>query len=99
MMRLQHKGRAHAIHGMIEVEDFPNHMALGQGGKIRCYDIQSIHRSVHAVPARLDDDSRLWYVNNFIDWDSYNTLFNLDWREENKREVTRVKRRLRRQYG
>lgn len=101
MMRLRQKGRAHAIHGMIEVEDFPEHTAPkgGRNGKICCYDIQTVHRSVHAVPARLDDNNKLWYVNNFIDWDSYNTLFNTDWREENKREVTKVKRRLRRQIG
>jgi hypothetical protein len=84
---------------MIEIEDFPEHTApkTGQNGKICCYDIQTVYRSVHAVLARLDDNNRLWYVNNFIDWDSYNTLFNLDWREENKREVTKVKRRLGRQ--
>ena len=101
MMRLRNKGRAHAIHGMIEFEDspVPEHTApkTGRNGKIRCYDIQTVHRSVHAVPARLDDNNRLWYVNNFIDWDSYNTLFNSDWREENKREVKKVKRRLGRQ--
>jgi hypothetical protein len=99
MMRLRNKGRANAIHGMIEVEDFPDHTAPGRNGKIRCYDIQTVHRSVHAVPAGLDDNNdnkKLWYVNNFIDWDSYNTLFNSDWREENKREVTKVKRVLRR---
>jgi hypothetical protein len=63
-------------------------------------DNNSIDTSIDTsgiVDHLIDDNNRLWYINNYIDWDSYNTLFNLDWKEENKREIKKVKRRLSRQ--
>ena len=63
----------HLIHGMIEVKRWPclNRQVL-RGG--RFYSMPSILQSAHIVPAATSYPD-LYYVNNYINWDQYNTLY------------------------
>ena len=40
-------------------------------GAIRFYDMAAILQSVHVVP----DGGTGYYVNNYADWDTYNTVY------------------------
>ena len=65
-------------HGMLEVEVQPASKSLHPrklGGR-RAYDISVVIRSAHLVPK--DTELTTFYVNNFIDWDQYNTIYEED---------------------
>ena len=47
----------------------PHSLASG-----RFYSMQSILQSAHVVPAGYSH-SDLFYINNYVDWDQYNTLY------------------------
>ena len=37
------------------------------------YSLENVIRSVHVIPTSAEHES--FYVNNYIDWDHYNTTF------------------------
>ena len=41
-----------------------------------------------------DQDKFVFYVNNYIDWDLFNQLYNLDWMEKDIRNIDAVIRKL-----
>ena len=43
----------------------------------RFYFIQSILQSAYIIPASYSHPD-LFYINNYIDWDQYNTLYSSD---------------------
>ena len=59
--------------GMLELQPWrnPTTTNLRMRGAIRFYDMSAILRSVHVVP----DDGTRYYVNNYADWDTYNTVY------------------------
>jgi Plavaka transposase len=79
-------GLPHPTHGMVEVKRWPRssvntRQVLGGG---RFYSMPSILRSAHVVPAATSCPD-LYYVNNYIDWDQYNTLYSDNFLEEGTR--------------
>jgi hypothetical protein len=40
------------------------------------YSLENVIRSVHVIPTSAEHES--FYVNNYIDWDHYNTLYDPD---------------------
>ena len=73
VMRWVNRGAADKVHGMFEVESIPvstsrNPRSLGSR---RFYELPHVIRSVHLVPS--NEHCTKSYVNNFIDWDQYNT--------------------------
>ena len=59
--------------GMLELQPWRSSTANHPRvlGAIRFYEMSAILRSVHVVP----DDGTGYYVNNYVDWDTYNTIY------------------------
>lgn len=93
--RLRHGGRPDPVHGMIEIEIPPKNTARSPRylGRNRFYDLPTIDRSAHIVPATLTSGT-IFYVNNYIDWDQYNTLYDPDWMTRGKQIITKVKKNV-----
>ncbi len=45
-------------------------------GAYQIIEISSILRGTHVVPR--DQDKVVFYINNYIDWDQFNQLYDLD---------------------
>ncbi len=75
------------VHGMVEVEPWP--ITIGKNPRFltgeRIYSLAHIIKGAHVIPASLPP-VQYWFVNNYIDWDQFNTLYNKDF----KRKGTRV---------
>ena len=78
------KGCSHDVYGMIELSDWPAHVfnnpwfIEGQ----RFYTMSTVLWSVHIISASLKKRQRIkdamYYLNNFIDWNSYNSIYEKD---------------------
>ena len=63
----------HPIYSIIKVKRWPhsNRQVL-RGG--RFYSMPSILQNTHVIPAATSCPD-LYYINNYINWDQYNTLY------------------------
>ncbi|KAI9750296.1 MAG: hypothetical protein M4579_006529 [Chaenotheca gracillima] len=86
------KGKPSKTHGMVEVERWPESKAEVRRnlGRRRFYDMPTILRSAHVVPA----SGGKFFINNYIDWDQYNTLYEPDFLEEGARVAQRYSKQL-----
>jgi len=84
LKRWINRGATHPVHGMHEVENFPPNTSQNSRllGPRRFYDLSHIIRSAHLVPA--NQARTRFYVNNFIDWDQYNTVYDPDFMASGK---------------
>ena len=73
LLRLQSKN-IDKITDIFELQSWQNPTTtnLRMLGAIKFYDMSAILQSVHIV---LDDGTR-YYMNNYTDWDTYNTVYN-----------------------
>ena len=55
-------------------------------------EISSVLRSAHVVLK--NQDKVMFYVNNYIDWDLFNQLYDLDWIEKDIQNADAVTRKL-----
>ena len=62
-------------------------------GAHRIIEISLVLRSAHVVPK--DQDKFVFYVNNYIDWDQFNQLYDPDWMKKGIRNADAVARKLR----
>jgi hypothetical protein len=89
LLRLRDNGRVHDVHGMVEVEDWPqvrsqNPHNIGH----RCFfDMSTILRSAHIIPT---GTTGLYYVNNYVDWDHYNIIFDPEFLVNGIRDADRI---------
>ena len=76
VLRLRHADQVNEIHGMIEVERWPKSRAKDRRylGNTRFYTMSTILRCVHLIPVSLQGDD-IFYINNYFDWDSFNSLY------------------------
>ena len=76
--------------GMLELELWKNtaitHPKMLRA--IRFYRMSAILQSVHLVP----DDRKRYYVNNYVDWDMYNTIYDDSFFEDGTRRVMQYKK-------
>ncbi len=76
---------------MVEVEPWPTtearHQRFLKGEKI--YSIPHINRGANAVPAT-EPLIQYWFVNNYIDWDRFNTLYDEDFETKGTSDVDKV---------
>ena len=49
--------------------------------------MSTILRSAHIIPT---DNTGVYYVNNYIDWDQYNTISDLDFLTNGIRDADRI---------
>jgi hypothetical protein len=94
---LKNKGVPHPVHGMIEVHSAPiptiERPRVLKGR--RFYPLQSVLRSAHVVPASLELEpcvSDVFYINNYIDWDQYQVLYEDDWEEKGYQRARKVRK-------
>ena len=75
---------------MIEVEPSLESQAKNPRklGHRRFYEMSNVIRSAHVVPAGKGRS----YINNYIDWDQYNTLYDVDFINNGTRVADRVAR-------
>lgn len=76
---LRDQGRQNSRHGMIEARRHVHVVSssLRSLGHRRFYHLGLIQRSAHLVPS-LDDESEVYYINSYIDWDQYSTVYDPD---------------------
>ena len=88
-------GQVHEIHGMIELEKMRASTAENPRnlGAYRIIEISLVLHSAHVVPR--DQDKFVFYVNNYIDWDQFNQLYDLNVMEKGVQNVDVVARKLR----
>ena len=49
--------------------------------------MSTILRSAHIIPT---DNTGIYYVNNYVDWDQYNTIFDPDFLTNGIRDADRI---------
>ena len=90
----KNSGQVYEIHGMIELEK----MRALTVENLRNLDahwiieISSVLYSTHLVPK--DQDKFVFYINNYINWDQYNQLYDLDWMEKGIKNADAVAHKL-----
>ena len=57
-------------------------------GAHQIIEISSVLHSTHLVPE--DQDKFVFYINNYIDWDQFNQLYDPDWMEKDIKNVNAV---------
>lgn len=74
-LRWRNQRKVHPVHGMFEVERIPASQSRNARnlGPSRFYEIRQVVRSAHVIPA--GGEKPYFYVNNFVDWDQYNTIY------------------------
>ena len=90
ILRLHDVDDLDKVHDMYEMKVWSNSKSNNSRNLNHCrfYESASIKRSAHLISiiTRSDQsDQKLWYVNNYIDWETYNTFYNVkywksDWR-------------------
>ena len=89
LLRLKNNGQVHSVHGMVEVEDWPQvHTQNPRNIGYRCFfDMSTILRSAHIIPT---NNTGIYYVNNYVDWDQYNTIFDPEFLTNGIRDADRI---------
>jgi hypothetical protein len=89
LVRFRNNGKPHKVHGMIELEEWPGSQALHAKKLAHCcfYDMSTIIRSAHIVPAW---SATTYFINNYIDWDQYNTCYDPDFLENGIRDADAI---------
>ena len=83
LLEVRNKGLPHEVHGMVEVQRKTAKGARVLGAR-RFYALSTIVRSVHIVPGAITgheletQKQQIFYVNNFVDFDSYNSIYDPD---------------------
>ena len=101
-LQILNSGRPHEIHGMVEArrcscQRSPSEALCWSSRRrnlgCRCfYALENVIRSAHVIPTSAENDS--FYVNNYIDWDQYNTLYDPEFLRNGKRLAKQLARRL-----
>ena len=78
-LKFRNGGVIDPVHGMVEMERWPPSKAIKtrDSGPRRFYSLTSVVRSAHVIPG-FGDTSQIEYINNPIDWDQYNTIYDPD---------------------
>ncbi len=90
----RNRGQVHEIHGMIKLEKIRASIAENPRNLSahRIIEIFSVLHRAQVVPR--DQDKVVFYVNNYIDWDQFNQLYDPDWIEKDIRNADVVARKL-----
>ena len=77
LLQWRQRGIIDPIHGMVEVELWPTSVAKNQRllTEKRIFFLAHIIRGAYVVQARAAP-VQYWFVNNYVDWDQFNTLYN-----------------------
>lgn len=94
LFKWRNKGRIHETHGMFEVEKWPANTSVKPRdlGPLRFYDIPTILHCAHLIPA--NPAQSFFYVNNWVNWEAYNTIYDPDFEEKNLSAAKKWAKRL-----
>ncbi len=85
------QGSVNPVHGIVEVKSWP--ITIGKNPRFltreRIYSLAHIIREVHVIAAILLPVS-YWFLNNYIDWDQFNTLYDKDFERKETRVVDKI---------
>ena len=89
LLHFRNNGQVHKVHGMVEVEDWPQVRTQNPRniGHRYFFDMSTILRSAHIIPT---DSIGLYYINNYVDWDQYNTIFDPEFLINGIRDADRI---------
>jgi hypothetical protein len=88
------KGQPHHVHGMYEFEKRDvvspeqRRRAIKLGAR-RIYSASKVLRLAHVVPADLVEN-RTYLVNNYSDFEAFNTLYSPSWRQTATKDADRI---------
>lgn len=93
LFRLKDDWRHNNRHGMIEVQraDLPAKDNIQSLARRRFYGLNTVQRSAHPVPAGRSK-AGIYYVNLYIDWDSYNSIYHPNFATRDLEIVMRLAR-------
>ena len=79
LYKWKNRGQVHKIYGMVELDKWHASMAenLRNFGTHCIIQVFLVLRSVYVVPK--DQDKMVFYINNYIDWDQFNQLYDANW--------------------
>jgi hypothetical protein len=74
---------------MIEAEDWPQVSSRKPRnlGHHCFFDMSIILQSAHVIPS---GNVGIYYINNYVDWDQYNTIFDPEFLENGVKEADRI---------
>jgi hypothetical protein len=89
LLLFKHYGNVHSVHGMIEAEDWPQTTSCKPRsiGHHCFFDMSMILQSAHVIPS---GSSGMYYINNYMDWDQYNTIFDSEFLANGIQEADRI---------
>ena len=94
LYKWRNRGQVYEIYGMVELDKW--HASTAENprnlGAHRIIEVSLVLRSAHVVPR--DQDRMVFYVNNYIDWDQFNQLYDADWFNKGIRNADAVARKL-----
>jgi hypothetical protein len=88
LFKWRSNGMVHPIHGMAEVEHWPqnDNPRTQRAGRFRIYDVSRVLHRAHVIPRRsftsTNDD--VFLVNNWISFEEYNRIYDENFVENNK---------------
>ena len=87
LYNLRNRGQVHKIDGIVEREKICVSITKNSRnlGAHRIIEISLVLRSIHVVLR--DQDKVVFYVNNYIDKDQFNSLYDPDWIKKGIRNV------------
>ena len=89
LLRFKAKKVFHEIHDMIEVDFyfFKESKTQRQLKFCRIFEMIDILKNVHIVFDFMISNKHnfISYINNYVDWDSYNTLYDMNFMKKNKK--------------
>ena len=95
LYKQRNRRQVYEIHGMVELNKW--HALTAENprnlGAHRIIEVSSILRNAHVVLR--DQDRMVFYVNNYIDQNQFNQLYDTDWFNKGIRNVNAVAHKLR----
>ncbi len=88
------RGLVHETYGMVELEKYQISRAKNplNLGVQRFYKISEFLQNVHVVPR--DIEGNTFYLNNDIDWDQFNQLYDPEWETKKTRSANAIVQKL-----
>ncbi len=89
-LRKRHQELSHEIHDMIKMKNWSINL-IRNSQKLethRFYWLTNVIQSTHVM--LMNENMNIYYVNNYIDWDQYNTLYDEDFLKKRHQKMNEL---------
>jgi len=89
-LRKRHQELSHEIHDMIEMKNWSINL-IRNSRKLKAhqfYWLTNVIWSAHVM--LINENMSIYYVNNYIDWDQYNTLYDEDFLKKRRQKMNEL---------